>query len=350
MAVHAVDLQEQLAFQRQKVDVDHFDITVRELIRMAAENELHTAPVYQRKFRWDESKESRLIESLLLNFPIPSIFVAANQDGTWEVVDGLQRISTLIHFAGDSPELWERVGKTAPLKLTGLRDLTDFVGLGLNDLPAAIQLAFFKRALRVTALSDKSNKDTRFDLFERLNSGGVALSPQEVRAAIYQGQFNDLLRELADLPEFRSTVRLQQGHEDDGTREEMVLKFFAYYHDQDAFSGAVTAFLNGFMESKAKTLDIGVERGRFTAMAVAIHAVLGGAEFVKASYGPTPLVELEAVMVATAHVLDEHGSIATPPDGWVEDVELVRSSTGGTNTKAMLAARINRARQLLTPP
>jgi hypothetical protein len=349
MAEDTIDLQEQLALQRQKVDVDHFDITVRELIRMAAENELQTAPVYQRKFRWDETKESRLIESLLLNFPIPSIFVAANQDGSWEVVDGLQRISTLIHFAGNAPELWERVGKHGPLTLAGLRDLTAFTGLTLDDLPPAIQLAFFKRALRVTALSDKSSRDTRFDLFERLNSGGVALSPQEVRAAVYQGRFNDLLRELADLPEFRATVRLQQGREDDGTREELVLKFFAYYHAQEGFSGAVTAFLNDFMETKSAQLDIDVERERFVRMATALHDILGGAQFVKQNYGPTPLVELEAVMVATARVLDEYGAVRTPDPGWIEDAELVRTSKGGTNTRAMLAGRIDRARVLLTP-
>jgi hypothetical protein len=349
MAEGVLDLQEQLTLQRQKVDVDHFDITVRELIRMAAENELHTAPVYQRKFRWDEEKESRLIESLLLNFPIPSVFVAANPDGTWEVVDGLQRISTLIHFAGQSEELWERVGKTAPLKLSKLRDLTAFIGHGLVDLPPAVQLAFFKRALRVTALSDKSNRDTRFDLFERLNSGGVQLSSQEVRAAIYQGRFNDLLRELAELAEFRAVVRLQEGKEDDGTREEMILKFFAYYHNQDEFKGAVTKFLNDFMENEGDALDMDTERARFTAMITAVHDLLGGESFVKASYGPTPLVELEAVMVGAARVLDDKGKLGTPPHDWIEDEKLVHFSTGGTNTRSMLASRINRAMELLAP-
>jgi hypothetical protein len=344
-----VELQEQLSLQRQKVDVDHFDITVRELIRMAAENELHTAPVYQRKFRWDEVKESRLIESLLLNFPIPSIFVAANQDGTWEVVDGLQRISTLVHFAGEDPGLLERVGKSEPLELSELRDLTSFNEHKFDDLPPAVQLAFFKRALRVTALSDKSNRDTRFDLFERLNSGGVALSAQEVRAAVYQGQFNDLLRDLAEYPPFRNMVRLQPSKEDDGTREELVLKFFAYYHNQAGFSGPVTSFLNTFMEEESEQLDLATERIRFVSVADELHRILDGGEFVRVGYGPTPLVELEAVLVAAAQVLDQHGQVATPPSGWIEDEELVRTSTGGTNTKSMLAGRIDRARELLTP-
>jgi Protein of unknown function DUF262 len=103
-------LQEQLEDQRQRVDVDHFDLTARELMRMAEEGELQRAPVYQRKFRWDEGTESRLIESLLLGLPVPSIFVATNPDSTWEVVDGLQRISTLIHFTATSPAMLETIG------------------------------------------------------------------------------------------------------------------------------------------------------------------------------------------------------------------------------------------------
>ncbi len=128
-------LQAQLDSQRQKVDVDHFDLTVRELMRMAQEGELKRAPVYQRKFRWNETTESRLIESLLLGLPVPSIFVATNRDGSWEVVDGLQRISTLIHFTAAASDLLATISKIEPLRLEGLTDLTSFNGLTLAELP-----------------------------------------------------------------------------------------------------------------------------------------------------------------------------------------------------------------------
>lgn len=173
MAVAEQNLQEQLDAHRQRVDVDHFDLTVRELMRMAGEGELKRAPVYQRKFRWSEETESRLVESVLLGLPVPSIFVATNPDGSWEVVDGLQRLSTLIHFSDASPEQLVSINKSEPLQLRGLTDLTRFNGYTFDDLPAPVQLAFFKRALRVTALSDKSNRETRFELFERLNAGGL---------------------------------------------------------------------------------------------------------------------------------------------------------------------------------
>jgi hypothetical protein len=345
----SVQLQEQLDAQRQKVDVDHFDLTVRELMRMAEEGELQRAPVYQRKFRWNETTESRLIESLLLGLPVPSIFVATNADGSWEVVDGLQRISTLIHFTAGASDLLATIGKAEPLRLEGLADLTSFNGFTLAELPTPIQLAFFKRSLRVTALSDKSNRETRFELFERLNGGGIQLRPQEVRAAIYRGPFNDMLRELGYSHPFRDLVRLQRGREDDGTREEMVLKFYAYLEDRDRFEGAVTEFLNSYMERQNGVADLAARRALFLEVAERIYEICEG-PFKRPGYGPTPLVELEAVMVAAAEVLQEHGTVARPPRGWQSDEDLVAASTRGTNTKAMLRARIKRAKELLTPP
>lgn len=122
-------LQKQLEANRRKVDVDHFDITIRELIRMAADGELHRAPVYQRKFRWSEQAESLLIESIFLGLPVPSVFVATNADGTWEVVDGLQRISTLLHYVADPKKVLKEVGKDSPLLLEGLSGLSEFNGM-----------------------------------------------------------------------------------------------------------------------------------------------------------------------------------------------------------------------------
>ena len=131
----AAPLQAQLDAQRRKVDVDHFDITVRELIRMAEDSELHRAPAYQRHFRWDEKTESRLIESLFLGLPVPSLFVATNEDATWEVVDGLQRLSTLLHFGSSDQRVLHEIGKQSQLKLSGLEKVPDFNGFTYEDLP-----------------------------------------------------------------------------------------------------------------------------------------------------------------------------------------------------------------------
>jgi hypothetical protein len=340
------DLQTQLNDNRQRVDVDHYDITISELVRMASEGELTIAPVYQRHFRWKAEDESRLIESLFLGLPVPSIYVATNLDATWEVVDGLQRLSTILHFVAEPDGVLEQTSKKTPLVLEGLEELDQFNGQSFAELPGPIRLAFTRRALRVTALSDKSDYQARFDLFERLNRGGVTLSPQEVRASIFQGPFNDLLRDLAKMPEFVGLVKLQRGAQHDGTREELALKFFAYMHARKHFKGAVTKFLNDFMASA--DLDLAESRQLFIDTVKVLYTITGGKPFLRTKVANTPLNQLEAVMVAAGELITAGIEPTNPGAGWTNDKELVRSSTRGTNTAAMLRARIDRASQLLS--
>lgn len=341
-------MQLELDEQRRKVDVDNYTITVRELLSMAERSELHRAPEYQRKFRWPEESESKLIESLLLGLPVPNLFFATNPDGTWEVVDGLQRISTLIHFASESATQLEEIGKKEPLRLQGLTKLTKFNGLTFEDLPSPVKLTFTKRGLGVTALSDKSDTQARFDTFERLNSGAVALSAQEVRACIYDGKFNNTLRRLAATESFVQLVKLQKRDQDNATHEELVLKFFAYLVGREDFAGAVREFLNKFMEDFRDGDRLAEAEELFMSVTRELLRITGG-PFLRANTNVTPQNELEAVMVGAAEVLRERGKLGTPPEGWLDDDELVKASTGATNTRTKLRARIDRAKALLTP-
>lgn len=341
-------LQAQLDEQRRLVDVDHFDITVRELVRMATESEIRRAPVYQRKFRWDEVTESRLVESVLLGLPIPSFFMATNADGTWEVVDGLQRLSTLMHFMSLAEDTWlADLGKASPLRLSGLEQLSEFNELTHQDLPTPVQLAFGKRGLRVTALSDKSNIEARFEVFERLNTGGIALSPQEVRACIFQGPFADLLRELANDPQFAKLLKLQRARQHDATREEQVLKFFAYLNDRENFDGAVGEFLTRYMEKATRDFDIAAGRDLFGRVTADLAALTSGS-FLRKNYGNTPLNQFESAMVAAGELLASGTPLGHPTVDWTDDAEWVESSTKGTNTRQALKRRIDRARALLS--
>src|SRR5208282_1377361 len=153
--------------------------------------------------------------------------MATNPDATWEVVDGVQRLSTIIKFAGDD-ELRHRHGLGEALVLSDLQKLSDFVGLTFNEFPSAIQLHFWTRPTKVITLNDKSDPVVRYDLFERLNTGGVALSAQEIRDCVFQGDFADKLEEWAKLPSFRRVVKLKPLQQRDATAEECVLRFFAF--------------------------------------------------------------------------------------------------------------------------
>src|ERR1019366_3786326 len=132
------------------------------------------------------------IESVFLGIPVPSLFMAANADGRWELIDGVQRLSTLVRYIGD-PAVREAIGRPNPLKLSGLEKLSAFNSFAYQELPKSVQLQFSLKPLKVTTISDKSDLNVRFDLFERLNTGGVRLEPQEIRSCIYRGSFNELL-------------------------------------------------------------------------------------------------------------------------------------------------------------
>jgi Protein of unknown function DUF262 len=343
----AVDIAGQLTAERKRVDVENFDCTVRELLSMAAKGELKRAPEYQRKFRWDEEKESRFIESVLLGLPVPSIFVATNPDGTWEIVDGLQRISTLIHFVADpeKDKLLREVNKQFPLKLSSLKKLSHFNKMSHEDLPMPLQMSFAKRMLRVTSLSDKADPDVRFDTFERLNTGGIVLSAQEVRSCIYRGAFNDLLRDLAQNETFVRLVKLQKAKQQDGTREEIVLKFFAYLHNRNEFSGQVKEFLNNYMSRASKEFDTAKGKAIFESAVEHLGSVITG-PFLRSGTNVTPVNQFEAVLVAIGQIKLDGKRYRRPPSDWLNDEDLVKYSTKGTNDPNFLNGRINRAKNL----
>lgn len=340
------DIGAQFDSQRKKVDVDNFDVTVRELVRMVEEGEIDRAPEYQRKFRWDEVRESKLVESVLLGLPIPTIFMATNKDGTWELVDGLQRISSLVHYMGDSEKLRRTIGKEERLTLQGLEKLSLFNGRKFEDLPESIRLHLMKRALRVTSLSDKSDMDVRFDTFERLNTGGIALSPQEIRACVFQGALSDFLEAAAAHKSLKRLIKLQSGHQDDGTLEEFVLKMFAYADWREKFDGAVTKFLNEYAKEHQAVNIVAEMQTEFGSVIRKISKVQDG-PILKANYPVTPLNLAEAVFVAALQMHRGKKKLA-PKENWLKDKTLLQFSTGGTNTKKSLAGRIDRAIELLS--
>jgi|ERR1017187_1487636 hypothetical protein len=141
------DQRAELADQRRRVDFDTYDITVDELLRRVARQRIDIAPVYQRQFRWNEERQSRLVESVLLGIPVPPLFMATNSSSDtlnqWEVVDGLQRLLTLANFAGDSDVRGAAKLESAdPLTLTDMDKLHQFEGFKFESLADDIRSSF----------------------------------------------------------------------------------------------------------------------------------------------------------------------------------------------------------------
>src|SRR5262249_35282244 len=153
------------------------------------------------------------------------------QGSSWEVVDGLQRLLTLVNFIGDGQTRQAARLKDPPLKLAGLEILKSMEGAAFTDLPLDIRDGLIDRPLKVTVLNDKSDPQVRFDLFERLNTGGVKLTDHEIRESVYMGEFVDLLTELAETREFKQIVSLPGPRMLDGSPQDYVLRYFAF-HDR----------------------------------------------------------------------------------------------------------------------
>lgn len=344
----ATELQTELETHRRAVDTEYFDLSIREIVRMVEEEEIRVAPAYQRKFRWPDAVQSALIESLLLGLPIPAIFVATNKDGTWDVVDGLQRTATILKFYGiDVPNAEELQFADKPLQLTDLNQLKKFSGLSYKELPMPIRLMLGKRYVRVQVLSDKSDPEVRFELFRRLNAGAVALTPQEIRSCVFRGPFNTMVEELANAPEYKELLKLQPKNRMDGTAEEIVLKFFAYMDGMDDFDGDVIGFLNDYIKRRADDTDLEADRKLFLESVSHLRSVTGG-HFTRVGVSVTPVNQLEGVLIGIARILKEGKKPKKPKAGWANDEELVGYSTSGTNSRPKLRGRILRSQELFS--
>lgn len=332
-----MDLASQLSELKRKVDFNTYDISVKELISMISEGIIDIAPEYQRQFRWKADRQSTLIESILLGIPVPSLYMATNLDGTWELIDGVQRLSSIIHFAG-SDKAKEKINLEGKLSLIELEKLTTLNGLEFEGLPKAIQLDFLLKPLKITTLSDKSDLEVRFDLFERLNTGGIALTDQEIRSCVYRGPFNDFLKKLSEDPNYKKVVRLNQAQESDGTREEFVLRFFAFYYKYRDFDHSVVEFLNSFMAEANKNFDyekaIKVFKKTFKALAMLPNGITRNRT-------TTPTNLFEGVAVGAALALQKKSSINIKNSSrWIASDELRSYTTGATNSRNKVVKRI----------
>ncbi|EPP21134.1 DUF262 domain-containing protein [Vibrio fluvialis] len=339
----AIKVQDQLDENRRTVAFDSYDITVNQLYDMVCQGMIDIAPDYQRHFVWDEKRQSALIESLFLGIPVPSLYMATNRDSSWEVIDGLQRLSTIINFIGNANELDNTKVKFKQLVLTDLDKMDSLNGCVFNDLPLSVQFMFKTRPVRVTVLNDRSDFGVRYDLFERLNTGGVTLHEQEIRNCVFIGEFNDFIKELADDANFRTVVKMTANAERNGSYEELILKFFAYLQHKDQFVHSVKEFLNDYMRLKTEKFK---DRKQLTkifhdtfellAKNLPDGIVRGNRKNI------TPIVLFEAISVGTALAI-ESGLPLNPQvlEPLLNQQELKKCTTGATNSKKMLDTRLS---------
>jgi hypothetical protein len=233
-------LTEQIAAARRQVVADGYDMSIGEVMSLYREKEVVINPAYQRLFRWEISQKTKFIESLLLGIPIPPIFVFQRKTGVWELIDGLQRLSTVFEFTGI---LRDANGNAIPpSELDGTNLLPGLARMRWDArtdgdtqcFDSSQQLQVKRARIRVEILKQESDEEAKFELFQRLNTGGSTLSPQEVRNCVMvmmNAPFYEWLSTLTQLDAFGSTIPLTETARNEQRQMELALRFIAYRRD-----------------------------------------------------------------------------------------------------------------------
>jgi hypothetical protein len=225
-------------------------------------------PEFQREYVWDNAKASRLIESLLLNIPIPILFFSETQEANYEVVDGHQRIRSIVRYFDNQ------------FPLSGLRIQEEFRGIRFHQLPEREQRFLRTRVMRAIIIGVDSSPTMKFEVFERLNTGGLALNAQEIRNALNLGPFNDLLRNLETYPAFRAALGLKRPRKRMVDRE-LILRFFALRDRLPGYRTPLVRFLNDYMRDNRMAISdwLQTRRSIFESTMDLVESVMGLSAF-----------------------------------------------------------------------
>jgi len=268
----------------KNVQTRALDISFNEILDMFVSDELIISPAYQRLFRWTEATQSRFIESLILEMPIPPLYMIEVEDNVYELIDGLQRISTWLHFRGKHPLRKEDDGSPSKLVLTDCDIIAGLNGLIYDDLPTALQIKLKRNFMRVEVIRKSSDARLRYHMFKRLNTGGAPLSDQEVRnctVRLLDPTFNDFLSAKAANEDFREcTQHIRGDKQHEMYWEELVLRFFALKNNRSEYDHLVAEFLTHYMEAVSDsttkvTFDYDAE-GKIFDKTFAVMRSLGG--------------------------------------------------------------------------
>jgi Protein of unknown function DUF262 len=238
-------------FDPALIDVQTRIMTVDLLLARLRRGVLDLAPDFQRNAGiWSSEAQSRLIESLLLRIPLPTLYAAESGEESWAIVDGIQRLTTIARF----------VDPDEPLKLSGLEYLP-YDGYEYKDLPGGLQTRINETELIIHLIRTGTPEPVKFNIFVRINTGGRPLTSQELRHALIPGKARDLLRDLAESSTFRSATR-NSVKPDRMADREMVLRFLAFrLTDPSAYKrGDLDAFLRQAMERLNASSDAEIQR------------------------------------------------------------------------------------------
>lgn len=324
--------------ENREVFIDKSQMSIFELHRRYIRGDLDLRPDYQRKAIWNRIKNSKLIESVLRNIPIPAIYLSEKEDIGWEVIDGQQRLRAFFNFLEDEYELG---------KLPVLSNLNNAV---FTNLEGKYQRKIEDYQLNIFIIKKESHPDIKFDIFERINEGATELNAQELRNCIFRGEGIELIRNLAMQEEFINIIgkRIQITRCKD---EEIILRFISFYlKGYETYRGNLNVFLNetlrNFNNYKHLLSDI---KDIFKETLNIIYQVFGETAFVKKDSSKSNInISLFDILMVTfaklnrVNIIKNKEIIKDKLEELMEDKEFYDSLTFNTLTRNNVEVRFNK--------
>ena len=367
-----MNLLDQVQLHRKGIKHETLTFSISELVSMysADPKEICIRPDFQRLFRWSREQQSSFIESLILEIPVPPLFFYETDQGTWDLLDGLQRLSTIIRFvlAGEVPNDfrgksgndndWHYLNENrydSPLQLLAGEYLTDLEGLSFHTLPQSLSLNFKRTRLHIYVLKRETDRMYKYEVFKRLNRGGAPLGNQEIRncsVRLLGSEFPIFLDRIAQFSDFRAALSLPEDSNRNGDIEEFALRFFAMKNALGRYRNDLTAFLTEYMEEvtrKSLPFDESAESELFTKTWSCIQAATPDGEAFRGKIknrnaGPFSPALFEIISLGIANNIEYVEQL--PPQELKERIVAVIESaraqgyTGaGSNAKSKTVAR-----------
>jgi len=350
--------------KERTVRTQNVEYTPEMIIKRVKSGEIKLSPDYQRNHRWDNKTSSRLIESLILNIPIPLIYLSQDIDldeetgegiSRYSIIDGQQRLTAIRDFF------------TNQFQLTSLETFEELNGFYFKDLPDFLIRRLEDRGIKFLRIDSTLDPELKYYIFEKLNRGSVNLEPQELRNSIYRGKFNDLLKELAKYENFRKLLKIKDDKNPKVKKMEdieLILRFFAFGRNENYYNyknKGLEVFLSNYMENMNEEIKVKPDlletlKKDFYSVMDFIYKNFDDKAFVK--YNPTKVTSFNKAVfdaLAVSIYIDvnvERSFIAKEfKDDYKklfsEDKKFMKSIDGAVASATKVKDRINTLRDLL---
>lgn len=329
--------EEQILEQSKRIEFYITEYTI-EILALKMRNGDFEVPSYQREYTWENDRKSRFIESILMGLPIPFLFFWENPStGKLEIVDGSQRLRTIEEFV------------LGNLEIDDLEELSLLTGFRFRDLPESRQRKIKNRSIRGIVLSEHTDEQSRFDLFERINTGSKIANPAEVRRGARGGPFLDLVIDLTKDPTFITLAPVSNKQLIEREREELITRFFAYGDGLADYKDRVAAFLFQYTKKmnehfQENQQDVEKYRQRFQQTMGFIQRNFAWGFRRTANGTVTPRARFEAIAVGSYLALQEYPELNDQEisvEEWLNSEEFAQVTTSdGANAIGRLKARL----------